>query len=365
MSQKIRVVALFAATALAACSESPVDASPKLNPAFGPKSAQVSAELPPLTLMTPEYYEPLKLNGVVDQNGYVSKDNPPSNMGNDRPEHIKYWGGRLILEQKVVSVYFGPSPIYNGGPATGTTGTGTADGSLVGHYLRNTGGSARWNVNTTYSQTIDKVESFVQNKMDYTGFWAVRTASGPSAGETVDFPHMVGLIEAGFNSGRLTYDPNTLYVIFTGPGVNLGGGFSKSALHYCAFHSAYRRNDGTFVQISAMPYDADFTPAHPADGNFICVPQNGAPNGDVGADGIVSALQHETEETTTDPGINFFAGWFDIHGFETSDKCAYIYGPVFRNSTGFFNIVIGGKPFLVQGQWARAESTPERCTTSL
>jgi hypothetical protein len=364
MHPHVKVVALFAAISLAACTENPVDNQRRLIiGGSSPKSVQLSTEWAPLTLSTADAYEPFQLNGVVDQNGYVSKDNPPANMGNDRPVHIKYWGGRLILQQSVVSVYYASSPIYNGGPAAGTTGTGAADGSLVGFYLRNMGGSARWNVNTTYSQTVDKTESFVQNTMNYAGFWA--TPSGPTSGATVTKGQMVGLIEAGFNSGKLTYDPNTLYVIFTGSGVNLGGGFSHDNLQYCAFHGAYRRANGTFVQISAMPYDADFTPAHPAAGNFICVPQNGAPNGDVGADGIVSALQHETEETTTDPGIVSFAGWFDIQGFESSDKCAYIYGPVFRNTKGFFNIAIGGKPFLVQGQWQRAASTPERCTTSL
>ncbi len=222
------------------------------------------------------------------------------------------------------------------------------------------GGSPRWNVNTLYSETVDNVDSFVQNTMNYVGFWA---PAGPSSGATVTGNQMVNLIETGFNSGKLTYDPSTLYIIFTGPEVNLGGGFSSSNFQYCAFHSAYIRDNGQIVQISAMPYDADFTPAHPSAGNFICVPQNGAPNGDVGADGIVSALQHETEETTTDPYINGFLGWYDIRGFETSDKCAYIYGPVFANSKGFYNLTIGGKPFLVQGQWDNG--SPERCVTSL
>src|SRR6185437_1844082 len=180
-----------------------------------PKSVQVSTELAPLTLMTPELYEPLKLSGAVDQNGYVSRDNAPEKLGTDRPEHIMYWGGRLILEQRAVAIYFAPSPIYNGGPAAGTTGTGAADGSLVGFYLRNMGGSDRWSVNTTYSETIDKTESFVKNTMTYSGFWA--TPSGPTSGATVTTGQMVGLIEAGFNSGKLTYDPNTLYEIFTGP----------------------------------------------------------------------------------------------------------------------------------------------------
>ena len=363
MSHKIQAVALFAAVTLAACSENPVDSSQMRVPAFSPKSAQAATELAPLTLMEPEVFEPLTPSQEVDHGAYSSRDNAPSSMGQDRPEHIKYWGGRVILQQRVVSVYYGPGPIYTGGPAAGTTGTGAADGSLVGYYLRNVGGSARWNVNTTYSQTIDKVESFVQNTMTYSGFWA--TPSGPTSGATVSGGQMVGLIEAGFNSGKLTYDPNTLYVIFTGPGVNLGGGFSSTNLRYCAFHSAYRRNDGTFVQVSAMPYDADFTRSHRSAAGSYCVVQDGAANGDFGADAIVSPLQHETEETTTDPGINFFAGWFDIHGFESSDKCAYIFGPVFQNELGLYNIHVGGKPFLVQGQWQRSASTPERCTTSL
>jgi hypothetical protein len=280
-------------------------------------------------------------------------------MGQDRPEHIKYWGGRLILQQRIAAVYLGPSTIFTNGPTAGTVGAATADGSLVGFYLSHLGGSSLWNVNTTYSQTINKNESFVENSLNYVGFWAAPF----DLGTTVSPNTMVAVIENGFSHGKLTYDPNTLYMIFTGPGVNLGGGFSHDNLQYCAFHSAYIRENGTTVQISAMPYDADFTPAHPAAGDFICVPQNGAANGDVGADGVVSAVTHETEETTTDPYNNGFLGWFDIHGFETADKCAFVFGPVFRNTTGFFNVAIGGKPFLVQGQWPN--NSPQRCTTSL
>jgi hypothetical protein len=362
MHPQLKVVVLFAAVTLAACSENPVDAPRTLNPAFGPKSVQVAAALAPLTLAEPELYLPFHLNGTVDQSSYVSNDNAPANMGQDRPEHIKYWGGRLITQPKIAAVYFASSTIYTNGPAPSTVGAGAADGSLVGFYLNHLGRSARWSVNTTYSETVDKTDSFVQNSLNYVGFWA---RTGPSSGATVSGNTMVGLIESGFNTGKLTYDPGTLYMIFTGPGVNLGGGFSATNLQYCAFHSAYIRANGTIVQISAMPYDADFTPAHPAAGGFICVPQSGAPNGDLGADGVVSAVTHETEETMTDPYINGFLGWYDIHGFESSDKCAYIYGAVFRNTKGFFNLAVGGKPFLVQGQWARADATPERCSTSL
>ena len=45
---------------------------------------------------------------------------------------------------------------------------------------------------------------------------------------------MIALIQYGLTNGKLPYDPNTLYSIFTGSGVNLGGGFG---VQYCAYHT--------------------------------------------------------------------------------------------------------------------------------
>jgi hypothetical protein len=359
---------LVAAVGLAvACSENPVDYhGSKVAP--GAPSAAVQS-LPPRTLAPIEYYRPFKLNGPGGKFGFVSNDAQAA-LGNDRPPQVKYWGGGLILQQRLNAIYYSPSTIYTNGPKPGTSGASSTDNSLVGYYLRNLGGSPYWNINTTYSQTVDNVDSFVQNSMTYSSFWAPKS-NAARAGATVTDDQMVGLIEDGLNNGTLIYDPNTLYMIFTGPGVNLGGGFSRSDLEYCAWHSAYFRDNGTIVQIAAMPYDADFTPAHPSnnpDGNhYLCVPQDGAPNGDVGADGTVSAMTHEIEETTTDPVSvtvsPFFLGYYDIRGQETADKCAYIYGQIFANSVGAYNLTMGGKPFLVQQQWIN--TSPQRCTASL
>jgi Phosphate-induced protein 1 conserved region len=360
----MRISFLFvvvASAALAACTENPVDPPQMKQVPAGAKSVNLGT-LAPLTLASPQFNLPFNLRSTASSGAFVSNDVGPASLGNDRPPHIKYWDGRVILQQQVSAIYYSPTTIYKGGPTPGSAGVGSGDHSLIGYFLNNLGGSPYWNINTTYSQTVADAQQFVQNTMNYTSFWAA-TIQAPKKGDVVSTTKMVQLIEYGFATHALQYDPNRLYAIFTGPGVNLGGGFSPDNLQYCAFHGAYQRATGEFVQIAAMPYDADFNPAHPSTLGFVCVLQNGGPNGDVGADSEVSALAHETEETTTDPYINGFLGYFDIRGFENGDKCAYIYGPVFQNSTGFFNMVFGDKPFLVQQNWPNTGL--QRCVSSL
>ena len=71
-------------------------------------------------------------------------------------------------------------------------------------------------------------------------------------------------------------------------------------------------------------------------------------------------MTHEIEETATDPvsfwGKKFFYGWYDSQGAESSDKCAYQFGSTLANNgLGYWNVTIGGKPFLVQMQWTNVK----------
>jgi hypothetical protein len=357
----MRTPALWAALATAllaaACTDSPI------SPTAAPSAPSLSRGN--LTLGARDLFRPARPVAGSGVGGLATDAGAAAALAASVP-NIEYWGGPLIRTQRVAAIYFGSAPIYRGGPAPGTSGPGSGDRSLVGYYLNNLGGSPRWNVNTTYYEATNKpaIQLYVHPTMEYTSYWATPAAGAPRPGDLVDDAAMTGLIEAGFASGRLQYDPHTLYAVFTGPGVNLGGGFSPDGLAYCAYHYAYVRPTGQIAQYAAMPYDADYTPARPSTYGYVCTLQNGGANNDVGADNEVSALSHEIEETTTDPWLlPGNGGWYDINGYESSDKCAYQYGPtVAYNGAGYWNLTIGGKPFLVQQQWA--VTTPQGCRTS-
>jgi hypothetical protein len=368
-------VALAAIAAMAACTDSPVEPT-QIKPVEG-RVSRVQGS-PPLTIGPLRLYLPIE----VDTIGVPV---PKSAADAAAQADIKYRGGNVINAQKMAAIYYSGEKIYKNGPRPGSAGSGRGDGSLVGYFLNNLGGSSYWNINSTYYDVNSTGQHFVQNTMGYDSFWAPNF-NAPHPQELVSVNDMVNLVETGFANGALQYDPNTLYMVFTGPGVNLGGGFSNRSLQYCAFHTGYWYNDGSrIVQIAAMPYDADFNPDHPyrykgADGKqhaAVCTYLTKGPNGDLGADATVSGMAHEIEENTTDPvtlyhvgptpsnpdGIQgFFAGWYDDNGEENGDKCAYVYGPTLtQNSRDYWNMTIGGKPFLVQQNWSNA--APQRCLT--
>jgi phosphate-induced protein 1 len=368
---RVRIlVALAGVSALAACTDTPVEPTQsKVIP--GRASVSQGGRLTVHNMAPPRIFAPQKL-GAGGSSGLVSGEAGSASTAAAGPPPILYWGGGLITKQKFAAIYYSPTRIYSNGPRPGNAGEGEEDRSLVGYFLNNLGASDYWNINSTYYEVVKGRKRFVNPSMQYSSYWTANVGA-PNPGGVVSFDDMINVIEAGFADGSLKYDPNTLYMIFTGPGVNLGGGFSRTNLQYCAFHSAYWYNDGTHLtQFAAMPYDADFTPAHPSnnpDGfHYICVPQNGAPNGDVGADGTVSGMAHEIEETATDPVSllvdPFFAGWYDVFGEENGDKCAFHYGPTLANNgLGYWNMTIGRKPFLVQQNWSNV--SPQGCLTGL
>lgn len=254
---------------------------------------------------------------------------------------ITYHGGRVLQGGiNVVAIYWASSTIYNGGPAqNGGTGAGSADGSLIGTFLRNVGGSPYYNINTSYSDASGRK---LLNAVNYTGFWANNT-NVPGATARVTNTNIRTMLQSGFNSGKLTYDANTVYTVFTAGKTNLGGGFGTQ---YCGYHTNMNvsTNAGTKnILVAVMPYDY----AYPSS----CTMFSGvaSPNGDPGADGEISVLAHEIEETQTDALGN---AWYDANGYENADKCAWTFGTTSTaGNGGKYNVTLGGKNFLIQQNW--------------
>ena len=248
---------------------------------------------------------------------------------------INYHGGPILQTTKVAAIYWSPNTIYNGGPnpgSTGLAGSGAEDGSLIGYFLSNLGGSYYFNTNTTY---YDGAGNYVQNSVTYTQFWA--DPNGATSG-TVSDGAVQQEVFAALQSGALAYDPSTLYLVFSGPGVNLGGGFGTQ---YCAYHGRFSASGFGDVKYAVMPYDW----SDPSG----CAAQTTTPNGDPAADTEVNVIAHETEETTTDEDLN---AWYDRRGYENADKCAWNFGSVTQLPSGAdYNETVGEKLFLVQQNW--------------
>ncbi len=322
------VAGTIAALVLAACSAAPDANTGSLTPTEPSLSKSAEFNSPRHEFKTKEFFA--KAGGAARVRG----------------TGITYHGGTVIANPsvtKVVAIYWSTGTIYPSQP-TGT-GAGGSDASLIGSFLNHLGGSAYFNINTTYYNASN---ARVLNQVQYTSFWATGSSvAGPSSSPTDQ--DMINLIQAGIDQGKIAYDPNTVYAIFTGSGVNLGGGFGSQ---YCAYHTHGTTSKGV-AYFAAMPYNQQFPSA--------CTAALPSPNSDVAGNSEVNTLAHEIEETTTDALGN---AWFDNRGYENADKCAWTWGTTkTAPGGGTYNQQFSdGKYYLIQQNWVNAGSGG--CATS-
>jgi hypothetical protein len=266
---------------------------------------------------------------------------------------ISYHGGTVLQNgTRVVAIYWGSStyPVgYQNLPAGASTAGGAGDGSLIGTFLRSLGAlrdaaaaKLYFNINGTYwGQQGSGVK--INPAVSYTGYWnTAGTAGAPTPSASPTDADMVALIQWGLTNGTLAYDANTIYAIFTGTGVNLGGGFGSQ---YCAYHTHGATTQGN-VFYAAMPYNQEYPSG--------CTSGKASPNADVAANSELNTLAHEIEETTTDDMGN---AWYDSRGYENGDKCAWTWGVTKTASNGgVYNQSYNGVYFLIQQNWVNAGS---------
>ena len=256
--------------------------------------------------------------------------------------NVSYHGGPVILGGiNVVAIYWSSQTIYSGGPAPGTSGSGSGDNSLVGFFISHLGGSPYYNINSGYA--FENVSNSIQfypviNSVAYAKYWASNT-NVPASGSNVSLAAIENQIISGFNGGVLTFDANAIYVVFSDVGVNLDGLFPNN----CGEHGHFIWN-GHDVRYAVMPHDID------SDCSSL---GGGSPNNDPAADAEVNILAHEIEEANTDPDVPDQPAWYDDgSGDEIGDLCAWNFGPTYRSSNNSVaNVNLGGKDFYIQQDW--------------
>jgi hypothetical protein len=272
-------------------------------------------------------------NGQEDQDGVqehgkiVHELNPHfGKLHASRPSRgtgISYHGGPLILNG--VNVYLIWYGNWSGNSAT----------QIVTDFVSAEGGSPYYNINTTY---YNGSGTHVATNVTYKG----STTDNYSQGTSLNDAQIQTVVSSAISSGRLPTDTSGVYFVLTSADVTANSGFCTQ---YCGWHT-YGTIGGSNIKYAFV--------GNPDRCLSACAAQATSPNGNAGADGMVSIIAHELEEAVTDPDLN---AWYDSRGQENADKCAWTFGSTYTVSNGSqANMKIGARDFLIQQNWVNAGS---------
>ncbi len=263
-------------------------------------------------------------------------DLKPSGKGwGERDQHPNGQASRLRTGSNGISYHGGP--LLTNGPNVYYIWYGNWSGNtattILTDFIQSEGGSSYFNINTTY---YNGNSVHVANNIVYKG----STTDNYSQGTTLSDAGVEAVVANAINSGKLPKDTGAVYFVLTSSDVNESSGFCTQ---YCGWH--------TNGSISGSDIKYSFV-GNPDRCPSACEAQTTSPNGNAGADGMVSIVAHELEEATTDPDLN---AWYDSRGYENADKCAWTFGTEYTASNGSkYNITLGSREYLIQRNWVNA-----------
>jgi hypothetical protein len=235
------------------------------------------------------------------------------------PAPITYHGGPIMLGTPNVYV------IWYGGWAWNTSTT------IIPAFLQSLSGSGYYTINTSYTNGSG---NRVDNRIQLAG----QTTDAYTRGNALTDYDVALVISNAVTTKKLPKDANGIYVVLSSADVNETSGMCT---RYCGWHS-YATSSATQLKIAYIG-NPDRCPT-------ACSAQPvKSPNGNPGADGLISILAHELSETVTDPNLN---AWYDAQGAENADKCAWTFGTTYAVANGSkANVKLGGKDYLIQRNW--------------
>ena len=237
---------------------------------------------------------------------------------------ITYHNGPVILG--TVNVYVIWYGNWNNNSAT----------VIIPDFLNNIGGSPYYKINTTY---FNGSGNHLANSVEFLG----DTFDSYSQGSSLSDAQIKTVVASAISSGRLPKDANAVYFVLTSADVTASSGFCTK---YCGWHT-YGSISGSTIKYSFVG-NPDRCPS-------ACSPQSPGPNGNAGADAMVSIIAHELEEAASDPQLN---AWYDGFGAENADKCAWSFGTSsYATPNGAMaNVHLGNRDYLIQQNWVNAGS---------
>lgn len=240
---------------------------------------------------------------------------------------IDYHGGPVMPNTpNVYTIWYGN---WTNGPNASDSGTTV---SLVTTFMQGLGNTGYEKINSTYGDNNNNVTGNIA--------YAGSTNDNYSQGTKLSDKKVLAIVSNAISSGALPKDTNGLYFVLTSSDVSETSGFCT---RYCGWHT-HNTIAGSDLKY-AFVGNPDRCPR-------ACEAQTTSPNGDSGADGMVSIIAHEQEEAISDPDLN---AWYDSSGAENADKCAWKWGAVTGTvGNGGYNETIGGLKWLIQMNWENA-----------
>ena len=248
-------------------------------------------------------------------NGAAKTKRPTASNG------IDYHGGPVILGTTNAYV------IWYGNWASSPTQ------ALVSDFLSSVGGSAYYNINTTY---YDGAGRHVSNSVALAG----STTDNYSQGKVLSDAGVKAVVSSAVSSG-LPRDTNGVYFVLTSSDVSESSGFLTQ---YCGWH--------THGSIAGADLQYSFVGDASAKLSACAVQTTSSPNNNPAGDAMISVIAHELEESATDPDLN---AWYDNRGYENADKCAWTFGTTYSVANGSkANMQLGSRDYLIQRNWVNA-----------
>lgn len=248
---------------------------------------------------------------------------------------IDFHGGPLMLATH--NVYFVWYGNWNGNSAT----------SLLPQFMQNLSNSPYFSINTTYEDASNPVHNIGSS----VGM-STQTFDVYSHGSALTESAIQAVISGAISRSALPVDANGIYFVLGSPDVTATKADGKRFCHeVCGWHNhtGIAGADIKYAFVGDAATQCINNPSNPvtcaANSN-----QTASPNGNVGADAMISVMAHELDETVTDPDLN---AWYQTSsGNENADLCAWKFAPTFTAPNGAqANLTLAGVNYLVQKNW--------------